>query len=213
MNHLAHLLLSEADPQARIGNLLGDFVHGAIDDQAWPPAVVRGIKLHRRIDSYTDAHPLIRYSRARLQPPYRRYAPILLDVLHDHFLARHWPHYADESLAEFARHRYREFAQHQAWMPPRLRLYTERLRTHDGLSAYADLAGVERALQALARRLRRANPLAEALPELERHYAVLEADFAAFFPQLCVQVASTISIGPPLRAIFTHPGEPLCRSN
>lgn len=207
MNHLAHLLLSEADPCARIGNLLGDFVHGAIDDQAWSPAVARGLKLHRRIDSYTDAHDLIKRSRARLQPPYRRYGPILIDVLHDHFLARHWLYYADEPLAEFACQRYREFAQHQTWMPPALRLYTERLRQHDGLQAYADLASIERVLQILSQRLRRSNPLAESLPELERRYPELEADFAEFFPQLCAHVAGLIRIAPPLRPEFNQPGE------
>jgi len=205
MNHLAHLLLSEADPCARIGNLMGDFVHGAIDINIWSPAVVRGLKLHRQIDSHTDAHGLIKRSRARLQPPYRRYGPILIDVIYDHFLARHWLRYADEPLAEFAHQRYQEFAQQQDWMPPALRLYTERLRHHDGLQAYADLAGIERVLQVLSRRLRRSNPLATALPELERCYPELEADFAAFFPQLCMQVASQIRIAPPLRPEFNQP--------
>lgn len=207
MNHLAHLLLSEADPCARIGNLMGDFVHGAIDTNIWPPAVTRGLKLHRQIDSYTDAHGLMKRSRARLQPPYRRYGPILIDVIYDHFLAQHWLRYADEPLAEFAHQRYQEFAQQQDWMPPALCLYTERLRHHDGLQAYADLAGIERVLQVLSRRLRRSNPLATALPELERHYPELEADFTAFFPQLCTQVASQIKIAPPLRPEFNQPGE------
>ena len=78
MNHLAHALLSGADDGWRLGGLLGDFVRGRIDPRL-PLPVQRGIAQHRAIDVYTDNHAEIRAMRARFQPPYRRYAGILID--------------------------------------------------------------------------------------------------------------------------------------
>ncbi|MFO1372252.1 MAG: hypothetical protein U1F42_07620 [Candidatus Competibacteraceae bacterium] len=53
-------------------------------------------------------------------------------------------------------------------------------------------------------RLRRANPLAEALPELEREAAALAEDFAAFFPDV-VTYATRLRKG--AGQSFCHPLE------
>ncbi len=72
-----------------LGNLLADFVRGnpAADYQ---PEVVAGIMMHRRVDVLTDSLPQVKASRDYFSAPYRRVAPITLDVVWDHFLARHW---------------------------------------------------------------------------------------------------------------------------
>lgn len=72
-----------------LGNLLADFVRGnpAADYQ---PDVVAGIMMHRRVDVLTDSLPQVKASRDYFSAPYRRVAPITLDVVWDHFLARHW---------------------------------------------------------------------------------------------------------------------------
>ena len=55
MNYLAHLYLAEDTPESIIGNLLGDFVKGsAIND--YSEGIKAGIKLHRKIDLFTDSH-------------------------------------------------------------------------------------------------------------------------------------------------------------
>jgi acyl carrier protein phosphodiesterase len=92
MNHLAHALLSGADDGWRLGGLLGDFVRGRMDPRL-PLPVQRGIAQHRAIDAYTDNHAEIRALRARFQPPYRRYAGILIDIWFDHLRpATAWTH-------------------------------------------------------------------------------------------------------------------------
>ena len=49
MNWLAHLLLAESNPEARLGNLLGDLVKGE-QRQALNPRLQRGIECHQAID-------------------------------------------------------------------------------------------------------------------------------------------------------------------
>ena len=60
-----------------------DFWRGA-PDPAWPAALAAGVRLHRRVDVHTDAHPAVRAARALFVPPLRRYAGIALDVWFDH---------------------------------------------------------------------------------------------------------------------------------
>ncbi|ACY63464.1 hypothetical protein YPD8_2791 [Yersinia pestis D182038] len=46
--------------------------------------------MHRRVDVMTDTLPLVKEARTYFSADYRRVSPITLDVLWDHFLARHW---------------------------------------------------------------------------------------------------------------------------
>jgi hypothetical protein len=89
MNWLAHLFLSDPEPACRIGNLLPDFLSANVL-AGLPAAFQRGIAQHRRIDAYTDAHPVFRRSVQRFAPPFRRYGGVLVDIFYDHFLARDW---------------------------------------------------------------------------------------------------------------------------
>jgi acyl carrier protein phosphodiesterase len=66
----------------------------------------------------------------------------------------------------------------------------------DWLTAYAELPGVDAAVNGIARRLGRyprAAVLHGAAQELERHYALFERDFRTFFPQLTAYTATLIS--------------------
>jgi acyl carrier protein phosphodiesterase len=63
MNWLAHLHLSEPNPEFRLGNLLADIATKQ-SLASLPAAFQRGITQHRRIDAFTDSHPLAGVSRA-----------------------------------------------------------------------------------------------------------------------------------------------------
>lgn len=183
MNYLAHLYLAGDDRERRLGNLLGEFVRGP-DLSAWPAAIAEGIRQHRAIDRYTDSHPLVAASRARLSPGFRRYGGIILDMAYDHFLARHWPELHPEALPVFAARVYAELDGYPGPRPGRMSLAMDHMRAHDLLVAYRDLAVLGRALAGIGTRLSRPNPLAQALPEVLKHYDALESDFLRFFPEL-----------------------------
>jgi acyl carrier protein phosphodiesterase len=62
--------------------------------------------------------------------------------------------------------------------------FVDYLRAADLLVAYAETEGVDRALQGLSRRVRRANPLGDGVEELERAASGFEADFRELLPDL-----------------------------
>ena len=184
MNFLAHLALSGDDPDVILGNLMGDFLKG-VDAGRYPRGIQRGIQLHRRIDSFTDAHPVFARSRRRLRPPYRRYAGVLVDVFYDHFLARDWCRYsAREDLDSFISRSYQTLSNSPVELPPRLQRALPRMIREDWLGSYATEAGIDLTLKRISGRVSRANPLPDGASQLKIHYEGLAADFAEFYPAI-----------------------------
>lgn len=184
MNYLAHLYLADRTGTSFAGSLMGDVVRGPLEGRL-PPTIEQGIRLHRRVDSYTDSHPAVRTAKARLKPPYRRYAGILLDVFFDHCLARHWPQFHAEPLERFVGRAHRTLLREGLELAhPGFVLRLSYMRSRKLLLSYRDLDGVEHALQGLSTRLSRRNPLATGLDALRPEYAALEDDFQLFFPDL-----------------------------
>ena len=188
MNHLAHVLLAGSRPLARVGAMLGDFWRGA-PDPSWPPDVEAGVRIHRKIDVYTDSHPVVAEARGLFEPPLRRYAGILLDVHFDHVLARDWPAHAGEPLAELSTGVITQLAAHAEWLPADLNRFAGYMQRHGLFAAYAQRAVIAQVLGGIGARLRHANPLAAAAPVLWRHADALEQAFARFFPDLRAESA------------------------
>ncbi|GAB4142049.1 MAG: ACP phosphodiesterase [Cyanobacteria bacterium J069] len=197
MNYLAHLLLSEPDPLARIGNLAGDFLKGA-NVRSLHPSIQQGIALHRQIDAYTDQHPIVRRSKARVEPPYCRWAGVLVDVFYDHFLAVHWETYSVGSLEVFVQEVYADLQQHQALLPPSLQRALPFMLAGDWLTSYRQVSGMAAILERMSRRSRRSSLLASSICVLQTHYDALEHDFHQYFPALAnhVQQVSSFRVQP-----------------
>jgi len=183
MNFLAHLHLADgADPDFLAAAVLADFVKGRLP-AGLTPAMAAGVHLHRRIDSFTDRHPLALRSRRRLPPANRRAAGIAVDIAYDHFLARHWSRFAAEPLPAFARRCYACLRTHGR-QSPAVGVLVERMCAGDWLCGYRSLAASQRAIQRTAQRLRRPALLTGAAEALAAAYPGLEADFLAFYPRL-----------------------------
>lgn len=189
MNHLAHALLSGPDDGLRLGGLMGDFVRGGIDP-ALPESVRQGIALHRAIDVFTDSHDEIRALRTLFEPPYRRYAGILIDIWFDHLLARDFGSWSDIPLTRFSDDVVLLLDRHDDLLPDPLRRFRGYLKVHGLPATYADRPMIGEVLVGIGSRLKRANPLAQGLIEISRLELSLDLGFATFFPQL-VEFATT----------------------
>jgi acyl carrier protein phosphodiesterase len=182
MNFLFHLYLSGDDPDLLAGNLAGDFVKGRLDDR-FPAGISRGIRLHRSIDSFAASSRWFRQSRLRLHPDFGLYRGVLVDLFYDHFLARDWGEHCSVMLDEYLAGAHRVVTEREAFLPDRFVrvlpiIFSELLPTYDRRD------GIAHALIRMSRRLRRPNPLAEGIGELDLHYAALEEDFRAFLPEV-----------------------------
>jgi acyl carrier protein phosphodiesterase len=186
LNHLAHALVAVRAGGSIVGNLMGDFVKGDPAAGPLPDEILEGIRLHRRVDAFTDAHPATARSLLRFRPRFRRWGGVLTDIFYDHVLALRWDELGEGTLRGFADRVYGELerARHAVPLPERMQRFLDYMRAADLLAAYAEVEGVDRALQGLARRVRRPNPLGEGVEELERAAPGFEADFRELLPDL-----------------------------
>lgn len=187
MNWLAHVYLSEPDVEFRLGNLLADLVKGR-DRAGMSARFLDGVRRHQAIDCFTDAHPVVHRSRARIGGQYRHLTGILVDVFYDHFLAAHWDRYSSEPLQQFTGRLYAEFRAHPLRLPALAQFALERMIADDRLGSYRRIAGIEETLARLSLRIQertgRQLALENAVGELVENRDGLESDFAEFFPLL-----------------------------
>jgi acyl carrier protein phosphodiesterase len=183
MNWLAHVLLSPEDTEFRIGNIAADWVKGE-RRLTFSPAIQRGFACHTQIDLFTDTHPVVHRSQQRIQPPYRRYAGVLVDVFYDHFLTLHWARYSPTPLRRLVDGFYAQTDALRESLPAEINRGFDYMRRDDWLGSYGTQEGIALTLWRVAHRLRPGNLLAEGAVELQNHYDGLREDFFEFFPQL-----------------------------
>lgn len=191
MNWLAHAFLSKPEVEFRLGNLLADLVRGP-DRATMPAGFQEGMRLHQAIDAFTDSHPVVHRSRARIGGGYRHVTGILVDVFYDHFLALDWGRYSPEPLEAFTARLYAEVRAHPVPLPAEAQAAIDRMVCEDRLGSYRAIGGIEATLRRVSARLAARTgkefALERAVAELLGNYDELGCDFAEFFPLLRADV-------------------------
>lgn len=188
MNLLAHALLSGSNPGIVVGGVLGDWIKGPVDP-GLPPAVAEGVRRHRRVDVFTDAHPAAAGSRRRLQARWGRYSGILVDVAYDFCLVARWNRFGPGSLDAFVSEVHGMLHEFRPSLPAGASELARRMAVEGWMLAGRSWEGVGRALDRVSRRLRRPVPLGEAAADLRRLEAELDSDFLSLFPDVVAHVA------------------------
>ncbi|MBL4734037.1 MAG: DUF479 domain-containing protein [Flavobacteriales bacterium] len=183
MNYLAHLFLSGEDVELMFGNFIGDSVKGGNLSQ-YSSRVQDGIRLHRAIDQYTDAHHVVMKSKERLRPKYHKYAPVIVDMFYDHFLASLWEDYSEIALDRYIQNCYDLLLARIDSMPKRAQFMLPYMIDGNWLLNYKDLEGLNRALTGLAERSSFKSNMEHATADLERDYGLYKEEFSKFLPDL-----------------------------
>jgi acyl carrier protein phosphodiesterase len=186
VNWLAHIALSERTPAFRVGNVLADLLQ-ITEIRQLPAAFQAGIVRHRAIDSYTDKHPVFRQSVARLDPRFRRYGFVVMDIFYDHFLSARWSEHYATPLHDFVAQFHMDVDACRSGIPVGAYTILQRMRAANWLTSYGDVEGVRLTLNRMSLRLKRPFDLGNAADELQRRYGELAQDFADFFPQIRLQ--------------------------
>lgn len=197
MNFLAHAYLAAPDGALIAGGVIGDWIKGPLDRSPLPPDLLRGVALHRAIDSFADRDPAFLRSRARISAPHRRWSGVLIDMYYDHLLAAHWSDWHEAPLGDFVGGVYAALDQHTADLHPEVRPVMRLMASEDWLGSYASLDGLADVLARMSRRARQPNPLTEGTADLIACRADFAADFAEFLPAARDFARDWISRAPP----------------
>lgn len=192
MNWLAHIVLSENRIEYQLGNLLADRLKG----KSWPgasPQFNEGLVMHRIIDRFTDHHPCVMRSRGRLgQQGLLR--GVVIDIVYDHLLAKHWNSYAKMSFNSFIDQFNTQAMATITHYPSEVASFLSRLITSGHLKRYQDFRGVDEALsrvdQRLSLRVLSRESCHEYLPQIKQELSMIEGDFTCFMPDLIAHFKS-----------------------
>lgn len=183
MNYLAHLALSERNQSIMVGNYIADFVKGKryLD---YPEAIQAGIILHRKIDFFTDTHPLIGEAVGLITEVHGKFSGILVDMYLDYFLARHFESIYNTSLVSFQSYVFTVLEAHWDILPEKVQMMYEYMKKGEWLVRYGEKEGLQKSLYGLSRRIKHENNIDQGIADLSKHEDSLEQIFLKFYPEI-----------------------------
>lgn len=183
MNFLAHIYLSGDNEFITIGNFIADGIRGKKYNK-YPEDIQIGILLHREIDTFTDAHPIVRQSTKRLHENYSHYSGVIVDILYDHFLAKNWLKYSNIPLDKYVSDFYNSLNTNFEILPLRIQKLIPFMIADNWLLSYAEIEGIQRVLNGMNKRTKNISGMNSATVELKQYYSEFENEFTQFFEEL-----------------------------
>ena len=186
MNYLAHAWLSFHQPEILLGNMISDFIKGK-QQFIYPGRVQKGIRLHRAIDTFTDAHPVTQELKAYFRPQYRLYSGAFGDIVYDHFLANDRNEFETEkNLEEFTLKTYQSLEDNFLLLPIPFKNMFHYMKSQDWLYHYRLREGINKSFGGLVRRAAYLTESEVAFEIFNRDYEAMRTCYNRFFPALKV---------------------------
>ncbi|MBS1634524.1 MAG: DUF479 domain-containing protein [Bacteroidetes bacterium] len=184
MNYLAHIYLSFGNEELMVGNYITDALRG-MNINRFSPAVQNGIRLHRKIDAFTDSHPLFWESKRKFSGEFDKFSGILVDIYYDHILARYFERFSEIPLEQYARQQYEVLRKYYPIFPDHAQRFFDYMTSRNILFEYSKLDGIELVLTHLSKRLERHGcSLQDSVPLFRENMEQIEKEFFAFFDEL-----------------------------
>lgn len=187
LNFLAHIYLSGENDFLKIGNFIADTVRGK-QYLEYPQAIQQGILLHRKIDSFTDQHPIFRMSKKRIFPIFGHYSGVIVDIYYDYFLAKNWHYFSDVSLSEYTNEFYRLLLQHQNLFNEKANLLISHMIKDNWLESYQTLKGIESIFFQMDKRTGFISKMKLATNVLQEDETTFEKEFFIFFKEIQLEM-------------------------
>lgn len=153
--------------------MISDYVKGKKKFD-YPANILKGIMLHRDIDTYTDLHSATKEAKKIFKPQYRLYSGAFVDVVYDHFLAIDENYFTKASLFSFSQQVYSDIDQHLNWLVEKFAFMYPYMKKQNWLYNYRNRWGIEKSMGGVARRAVYLNDSQPAFQLFEQHYQLLQ---------------------------------------
>ncbi len=175
MNFLAHSILSPNEPLVMLGNLSGDFVKGTKFSHLHPK-IEQGVRIHRKIDEFTDNHELVREAKKIVRSKFGLFSGIVIDMFWDHFVAQN--HLDLNNHVDYV---YDSAELNFEVLPDKFKPVFPIMKKYDWLSAYGDFEGLRMIMLQMRNRIGNKSPLDEAVDILIQEQKQLSGLFQLFW--------------------------------
>lgn len=182
MNFLAHSYLSFSEEQL-VGNMIADFVKNR-DVARLPESIQKGIKLHRAIDTFTDAHPLIHEAKAPFRPLVRLYSGAFVDVAFDYFLANDTTENSQREWQEHSQRVYAVLRRYEEFLPEVFKKVLDKMQQDDWLYNYRNEWGIEYSFRNVVNKAQFLDKTTNVFPVFLASKDFLREKYEIFFPEI-----------------------------
>lgn len=182
MNFLAHSYLSFSEEQL-VGNMIADFVKNR-DVARLPESIQKGIKLHRAIDTFTDAHPLIHEAKAPFRPLVRLYSGAFVDVAFDYFLANDTTENSQRKWQEHSQRVYAVLRRYEEFLPEVFKKVLDKMQQDDWLYNYRNEWGIEYSFRNVVNKAQFLDKTINVFPAFLANKDFLREKYEIFFPEI-----------------------------
>ena len=196
LNLLAHLHLSYGcNPDTLTANVLADYLGRYDPVHKMAPEIesrlMPGISLHREIDQYTDTHSVFSEARNLISQKRRRLGGIIIDIVFDYYLTRHWERFSDESIDTVISRGYATIAMvASTTLSTHTQTLVSKMRATNWLAAYGTLEGQTLTFRRVSQRSPVVENLIGAEEEIVKNDKNLEDCFLRFYPELKSHIGS-----------------------
>ena len=194
MNFLAHLHCSPNQELVRVFNFTGDGFRGNHWKSHATDVMIIGVELHRFIDSYTDNHPLSKIAKQTIRPKAGKTAPIVLDLLGDYFLHKHWKSMSsmkkstlNVEINDFIETCSKQISRNTHLLQGKASNMWPHMSKENWLMNYSSIQGINIAAHGMSRRHPAIDILSDFFSQLESNdteYLAAEEWFIKFYPEL-----------------------------
>jgi len=182
MNFLAHSYLSFSEEQL-VGNMIADFVKNR-DVARLPESIQKGIKLHRAIDAFTDAHPLIHEAKAPFRPLVRLYSGAFVDVAFDYFLANDTTENSQREWQEHSQRVYAVLRRYEEFLPEVFKKVLDKMQQDDWLYNYRNEWGIDYSFRNVVNKAQFLDKTTNVFPAFLANKDFLREKYEIFFPEI-----------------------------
>ena len=182
MNFLAHSYLSFSEEQL-VGNMIADFVKNR-DVARLPESIQKGIKLHRAIDAFTDAHPLIHEAKAPFRPLVRLYSGAFVDVAFDYFLANDTTENSQREWQEHSQRVYAVLRRYEEFLPEVFKKVLDKMQQDNWLYNYRNEWGIEYSFRNVVNKAQFLDKTTNVFPAFLASKDFLREKYEIFFPEV-----------------------------
>jgi possible [acyl-carrier-protein] phosphodiesterase len=182
MNFLAHSYLSFSEEQL-VGNMIADFVKNR-DVARLPESIQEGIKLHRAIDTFTDAHLLIHEAKAPFRPLVRLYSGAFVDVAFDYFLANDTTENSQREWQEHSQRVYAVLRRYEEFLPEVFKKVLDKMQQDDWLYNYRNEWGIEYSFRNVVNKAQFLDKTTNVFPAFLANKDFLREKYEIFFPEI-----------------------------
>ena len=183
MNYLAHSVLSFGEENLIVGNFIADHIRKP-EFEKLDKEIQKGVILHRKIDYFTDTHPLFTKSKRYFYEEFERYSGVLIDIYYDHILAENFKKYSKVHLNDFVKNIYSTLDNNLQHLPESSQHFLTYAKKHNTFFEYSKIEGIELVLKHLSFRINHGVELSASIECFISNKKKVEEDFFEFMEEL-----------------------------